>query len=434
VYGKLGYRLVNEFHGRAAGSIRMQVFPAWACVRLAHSGTIFGVAPRIRFNGQRLTRLKVRNWRNFREAEVYLSQRAFFVGPNAVGKSNLLDAVRFLRDLVKPVGGGLSAAVAERGGIGSLRCLQARGHRTEVEIEADVGTDEQPKLWSYHLSFTRARNESFVSVRDEQVWHLGRQVQSLRRGIDKDGLKYSQTLIQQVSANESFRELSIFFNSIRYLHVVPQIVRDPRRTLDKGEDPYGGDLLRRINETPRRTREARLRRIGEALKIAVPQFVELRLDHDTEGRPHLSAGFKLWRPRPSFQTEEVFSDGTLRLMGFLWSVAEPAGPLLLEEPELSLHQEVALQLPAMIARMQRHSGRQVLITTHSEAITGGTGIGLGEVHRLVPGDDGTTVETASDNEKVRQLVASGLTVGEAVMPLAKAKGIEQLSLFDVAGG
>jgi hypothetical protein len=121
-------------------------------------------------------------------------------------------------------------------------------------------------------------------------------------------------------------------------------------------------------------------------------------------------------------------------MGFLWSVAEPAGPLLLEEPELSLHQEVALQLPAMIARMQRHSGRQVLITTHSEAITGGTGIGLGEVHRLIPGDDGTTVETASDNEKVRQLVASGLTVGEAVMPLAKAKGIEQLSLFDVAAG
>ncbi|MDZ4375450.1 MAG: AAA family ATPase [Phenylobacterium sp.] len=381
----------------------------------------------------RLTRLKVRNWRNFREAEIHLTHRAFFVGPNAAGKSNLLDAVRFLRDLVKPVGGGLSAAVRDRGDIGSLRCLQARGYRTEVQLEADVGTDEHPQLWSYHLSFTRVGKEDFVSVHEEKVLRLGEQIKELKRASSEDGRKFSQTLIQQVSANEEFRDLVEFFNSIRYLHVVPQIVRDTRRSIDREDDPYGGDLLRRINETPKRTREARLRRIQQALRIAVPQFVELKLDHDKEGRPHLSAGFKHWRPRPSFQTEEVFSDGTLRLIGFLWSVAEPAGPLLLEEPELSLHQEVALQLPAMIARMQRHSGRQVLITTHSEAITGGTGIGLSEVHRLIPGPDGTTIETAQDNEKVRQKVAAGLTVGEAVMPMARPQGVEQLSLFDLVG-
>lgn len=382
----------------------------------------------------RLTRLKVRNWRNFREAEVYLRNRAFFVGPNAVGKSNLLDAVRFLRDLVKPVGGGLNAAIADRGGIASLRCLQARGKRTEVEIEADVGTDDELNRWSYKISFTRVGKEEFSSVHDEEIRHRGSVISSLSRNGNADGLRFSQTLIQQVSENEDFRELVVFFDSIRYLHVVPQIVRDARRALERGEDPYGGDLLRRINETPKRTREARLRRIGEALKIAVPQFVELRLDQDGEGRPHLSAGFKHWRPRPSFQTEEVFSDGTLRLIGFLWSVAEPSGPLLLEEPELSLHQDVALQLPAMIARMQRHSGRQVLITTHSEAIVGDSGIGLAEVHRLVPGDNGTTIETAFSNERIRQEVASGLTVGEAVMPRARPAGVEQLSLFDVVGG
>lgn len=389
--------------------------------------------PRAKLAGLRLTRLKVRNWRNFRQAELHLTKRAFFIGPNASGKSNLLDAVRFLRDLVKPVGGGLSAAVADRGGLGSLRCLQAKGHRTEVQIEVDVGTDEHPKLWSYKLGFTRIGKESFVSVHEEEVRRSGELISNLIRGNDKNGLKYSQTKIQQVSENESFIDLVRFFDSMRYLHVVPQIVRDSRRSLERGEDPYGGDLLRRINETPKRTLEARLRRIQEALRIAVPQFVELKLVSDREGRPHLSAGFKNWRPHPSFQTEEVFSDGTLRLIGFLWAVSEPAGPLLLEEPELSLHQEVALQLPSMIARMQRNSGRQVLITTHSEAITGGSGIGLSEVHRLIPGLDGTTIETAGDNERVRQLVASGLTVGEAVMPLAKPHDVEQLSLFNVIG-
>ena len=65
----------------------------------------------------RVTRLALTNWRNFRAAEVALGGRAFIVGPNASGKSNLLDALRFLRDLARP-GGGLTAAFAaqHRGG------------------------------------------------------------------------------------------------------------------------------------------------------------------------------------------------------------------------------------------------------------------------------------------------------------------------------
>ena len=128
------------------------------------------------------------------------------------------------------------------------------------------------------------------------------------------------------------------------------------------------------------------------------------------------------------------SDGTLRLIGFLWSITEREGPLLLEEPELSLHDAIVHGLPPMIARMQRQSGRQVIATTHSEALVAADGIGLHEVHRLVPGDDGTTIETSADNAKVKELVESGFSVGEAVMPLAKPQNIDQLLLFDVVSG
>lgn len=51
------------------------------------------------------TYVELRNWRNFSTAEAALPLRVFLVGPNASGKSNLLDAFRFLRDLVS-VGGG----------------------------------------------------------------------------------------------------------------------------------------------------------------------------------------------------------------------------------------------------------------------------------------------------------------------------------------
>jgi len=81
-----------------------------------------------------VTFMKLKNWRNFREADIRLAQHSYVIGPNASGKSNLLDVFRFLRDICKPAGGGLQKAVEDRGGITKLRCLHARKD-PEVSIE-----------------------------------------------------------------------------------------------------------------------------------------------------------------------------------------------------------------------------------------------------------------------------------------------------------
>lgn len=72
-----------------------------------------------------ISRIKLYNWKNFHDCEVVLSERCFIVGANATGKSNFLDVIRFMRDIVKQ-GGGLQAAVALRGGLKKIRCLAAR--------------------------------------------------------------------------------------------------------------------------------------------------------------------------------------------------------------------------------------------------------------------------------------------------------------------
>ena len=66
-----------------------------------------------------INRLIVKNWRNFREINVELSARQFMVGPNASGKSNLLDIFRFLRDIVK----GRRRRISESGQ-GPRGCIQ----------------------------------------------------------------------------------------------------------------------------------------------------------------------------------------------------------------------------------------------------------------------------------------------------------------------
>lgn len=383
----------------------------------------------------RFTRIRLTNWRNFRNAEMTLRPRAFLVGPNASGKSNLLDAFRFLRDVAKPTG-GLANALTEfgRNGLSGVRSLHARAP-SHVEFDLDIGNDSNLRIWRYVLRVQRFAREKDATVALEEVWHDGEPKARQERGRDADDpLLFSQTLVEQVQRNGDFRELVEFLASIRYLHVVPQIVRDGRRALASPDDPFGGDLLRRMKDMPKKTREPRLKRIGSAVSAALPGFEKLELKDDADGRPHLYADYKHWRNSPAKQTEEAFSDGTLRLIGFLWAVSERGGPLLLEEPELSLHESVVAQLPAMIAKSQALSGRQVICTTHSEAMLSADGVRLDEVNRIVVGDNGSSIELAADNPKVSaQVREAGWTVGQALLPLTQPTRVDELGNLDLVG-
>ncbi len=90
-----------------------------------------------------ISRLKLQNWRNFKRIEVDLRERVFVIGPNASGKSNLLDVFRFLRDVAKPKGGGLQRAVEMRGGMTKVRCLLARSNPVYKDITSQALANEQ---------------------------------------------------------------------------------------------------------------------------------------------------------------------------------------------------------------------------------------------------------------------------------------------------
>ncbi len=44
----------------------------------------------------RVSRIQLKNWKNFQEVDVKLTPRTFLLGVNAAGKSNFLDAFRFI--------------------------------------------------------------------------------------------------------------------------------------------------------------------------------------------------------------------------------------------------------------------------------------------------------------------------------------------------
>src|SRR6266446_11003974 len=144
-----------------------------------------------------ISRLALRNWRNFRSVDVQFTERAFIVGPNAAGKSNLLDVFRFLRDITKP-GGGLQWAITQRGGLSKVRCLAAR-REPDVEIEVELSDDGSTPDWKYSIGITQqVRGYRQPKLRHERVWRRGRLIlQRPDDADDSDELRLTQTHLEQ---------------------------------------------------------------------------------------------------------------------------------------------------------------------------------------------------------------------------------------------
>lgn len=371
----------------------------------------------------RIKRVTAHNWRNFKTLDFPLEDRLFIVGPNASGKSNLLDLFRFLGDLGSS-GGGLATAIDRRGGLSKVRSLFARNHK-KGRLVLDIEILDGEETWRYELAIRGEGSGRNRPIVDAEIVEFNGDVVLQRPNADDeaDRERLTQTHLEQISANQSFRVIAEYFARVRYFHLVPQIIRDPTRVTGIDDDPYGSDFIAQMNSVPPRSQKAWFRRMEAALRAAVPEFESLTLEVDTSGRPHLVAGYRNWRERPARQSEADFSDGTLRLIGLLWTlVSAPArgGVLLLEEPELSLNSAVVRTLPAVLATAQRDRDLQVVLSTHAPELLDEEGVRPEEVLVLRVTGDGTIATLLSQIDEVRGEIAADLPtsdiVGELISP------------------
>ena len=245
-----------------------------------------------------------------------------------------------------------------------IRCLAARNfNHGRVTLRITIGDESNPTRWSYEVTFTaEPRGLHRPILKKEIVTSEGQELLARPSADDKiDAERMTQTHLEQVNANRDFRPIVEFLRSIRYLHLVPHLIRDPERGADRIEDPYGADFLFRIAETPEKTRLRAPATDQRGLRVAVPQLDELeRWRQDNIGRWHLEARYKHWRPSAG-RAERA---GLLRrdpathraVMVVAGRGRKSGGPVLLEEPELSLHSSVVRQLPTILSRVRRAGG------------------------------------------------------------------------------
>lgn len=85
-----------------------------------------------------LTKLRLKNWRSVKNAEIDLAPITVFIGANSSGKTNILDALRFLQDIRKESNGGIVGSVRYKwGGREKLRTMKLNRGCWQMSGSAD---------------------------------------------------------------------------------------------------------------------------------------------------------------------------------------------------------------------------------------------------------------------------------------------------------
>jgi major membrane immunogen (membrane-anchored lipoprotein) len=333
------------------------------------------------------------NWKNFREVDVRVPDRLFLVGANASGKSNFMDALRFLKGVA--IGGGLKEAVRLRGGGVLLKNWAAPAHEP-IYIQVEV-VDEN-KFWTYSLSFVVTQDTSEMTEREVDM------VQVVYEYASCDG-QVLLSLPDDESYRSSKRSTYAALSTNRFRSYAHSLVE----FLDSVTSEY--DCVKVFSEIGAPSMgplESKLELIEEAFRELVPNFKPLTaLLRSIKDKNYFGSG------------GPFFSKGTYQLFGLLWEALTGKGTLLLENPESYLHQTVVEKLPFVLRKL--NTDRQLIISTHSPRLLQDEGIGLNEVLVFIPSavESVTRVVPASKLENVRALVEGGHTIGEAVMPITE---------------
>src|SRR5262245_30789721 len=132
-----------------------------------------------------LLRLRVKGFKNLRDVDIRFGPLTCFVGPNGVGKSNLFDAIQFLRRLAddeiqkaaesirKPAEGAFSPLDLFWCKDPTLEMQFDADMLVPLEVEDDFGERVEPSasLLTYSISLRYSTEEQRVVLTREELRH-----------------------------------------------------------------------------------------------------------------------------------------------------------------------------------------------------------------------------------------------------------------------
>lgn len=92
-----------------------------------------------------IKKIEIRNFKSYKDLKIKFSQFNVLIGPNAAGKSNCIQILKFLKDIVKE---GLVNAVSMQGGIGYLININSKTIENKIYFRIVFEPDKQFKFFA----------------------------------------------------------------------------------------------------------------------------------------------------------------------------------------------------------------------------------------------------------------------------------------------
>ncbi|MFF7647053.1 AAA family ATPase [Streptomyces canus] len=368
-----------------------------------------------------LTRVRVENYRSIAFCDVRLGPLTVLAGPNAAGKSNFLDAIRFVREALASSPG---RALEPRGGLEEVLHRHISGRRADsfrVTLDLSLPASERPPFnATYILEIgTHPDSRDFAPVlRHEELL--------------VDGRGHGDGFIPELAGDHpvAWRDDILLSHTSRSNH--------------EGRGVYWGlqhtrfyelltPVLRAVDDTPRKTGSGMLGEKGEHLarvldalsrqspwvKDTLDGYLSTMIDNavglDGVEIPEADLAYAVGRFRDAEGhvvkvDRRALSEGTLRLAGVLAALFQPNAlrgdiPLVaIEEPEVSLHPPMLGALYDALAAAARNT--QIMVTTQSADLLDNAA--ADPAHLLVVRNDGSGTTLGPIDPAGRRLLADGI--------------------------
>lgn len=414
-------------------------------------------------------KVRIKHFRSIEDAEFTLEPLTVLVGPNASGKSNVVDALGFLGDIARD---GLESAVSRRGGIDAIGWRSPTGRVHAPELQCDFSLSNA--VVNYRFELARKPKGSYVVNAEAATAHRVRAGSSRRkvsgevmlqggklvkpsppeakesvkdklRRIDQRLSKHSQKALALMPSHLSpvLLSLSVLLNNIGLgpggglrarvsdaekfargvclYHVFPNALRQPQRMTDSHPLlPDASNLASALNDILHRE-DSFAEDIKDCLAVAVPGIQDIRVSTagshqviELKHVPPLSGRYLGDREMGAKQKGVWFdlvheADGTIRLLALLTALYQQPSPsmICLEEPEVGIHPGALGVIRDVLQEAPLRS--QVVVTTHSPDLIGMLPV---EGIRAVSAESGSTKVGPIAGHQIRSVQKKLFNAGE----------------------